>query len=186
MTSQQSRPWHSQRKFWYHCGMKSISIDVLRQLVQHAAISPRGRINHNLHPTLDDPIQRFFNWMEPGSYVRPHRHTDPPRWEAFLALAGRAVILVFTDDGTISARTEISPAGPDVAVEIPGGGWHTVTATASGTTLFELKPGPYSQISDKDFARWAPPEGDPGTDQFTRWFSTAKPGDVPPRWDPSP
>lgn len=160
--------------------MKTVSAEFLAGLVTRAADHDRGRVNHNLHTSLQDPIQRFFNIMEPGSYVRPHRHTDPPRWEVFVGLAGRAAVLEFDHRGRVIQRSEISPRGPDIAVEIAAGAWHTVTAQESGTVLFELKPGPYSPVSDKDFAPWAPPEEDAGRECFARWFAVAKPGDEPP------
>jgi cupin fold WbuC family metalloprotein len=160
--------------------MKSISSDLLDQLVRRAAAVPRGRTNHNLHPSLDDPIQRFVNALQPGTYVRPHRHSDRSRWEVFLALRGRAVVLAFNRGGIVTERREISPSGPDVAVEVGGGSWHTVAALSRDTVLFELKPGPYSPIDDKDFAVWAPPEGDPESALYAAWFTTAGTGDGPP------
>jgi len=153
--------------------------EALDELVRRAARSRRGRLNHNLHPTLEDPVQRFFNCLEPGSYVRPHRHTAPPRWETFVGLRGRAVVLEFDDVGRVTARCEISPEGPAVAVEIAGETWHTVAALRPGTTLFELKPGPYSPVADKDFAGWAPAEGDPDQPRWAAWIAAAVPGSAP-------
>lgn len=160
--------------------MKTIPTALLEDLARRAARATRARANHNLHPTLDDPIQRFFNALQPGTYVRPHRHTDPPRWEVFLALRGRAAVVAFDDSGRVSDRCEISPSGHDIVAEIDGGIWHTVAALSPDTVLFELKPGPYSPIRDKDFADWAPAEGEPCCDRFVEWFATAAPGDEPP------
>jgi cupin fold WbuC family metalloprotein len=160
--------------------MKTTLSARLDELSRRAVCSARRRLNHNLHPSLDDPIQRFFNLVEPGSYVRPHRHADPSRWELFVALRGRAVVLEFDGDGRVTGRCEISPEGPAVAVEIDGGTWHTVAALSPGTALFELKPGPYSPTSDKAFAAWAPPEGDPGQPRWAEWIAIAAPGDLPP------
>ena len=58
--------------------------------------------------------------------------------------------------------------------------WHSVAALSADTVLFELKPGPYSPIDDKDFAEWAPAEGEPGCDRLSAWFTTAQQGDGPP------
>jgi cupin fold WbuC family metalloprotein len=52
----------------------------IADLVERAQRSPRGRLNFNLHPQLDDPIQRLLNAGGPGSYIRPHRHR-PGIWE---------------------------------------------------------------------------------------------------------
>ena len=160
--------------------MKSISSLLLDDLARRAAQAPRGRVNHNLHPTLDDPIQRFFNALQPGTYVRPHRHRDPPRWEVFLAVRGRAVVLTFDETGRITARIEICPSGPDVAVEIEGDTWHTVAALGRDAVLFELKPGPYRPIDDKDFADWAPTGAIRGALTSSGGSATAEPGERPP------
>ena len=68
---------------------KILSAELTDALMERAAVSARRRANCNIHPTLDDPVQRFFNAMQPGTYVRPHRHTTPLRWEMFLVLQGR-------------------------------------------------------------------------------------------------
>jgi cupin fold WbuC family metalloprotein len=60
--------------------MKLLDNATLTELLATAADSPRRRANHNIHPVLEDPVQRFFNAMQPGTYVRPHRHSMPPRW----------------------------------------------------------------------------------------------------------
>jgi cupin fold WbuC family metalloprotein len=160
--------------------MRTISARDLTELSAQAASRPRRRANLNLHPTLDDPIQRFFNAVEPGTYVRPHRHTEPGRWEVFVALRGRAAVLTFDPSGRVTERVEIAPEGPDVAVEVEPGAWHTVLCRAPATVLFELKPGPYVPLEDKSFALWAPPEGGTVAMEFVRWAQGAVPGDGPP------
>jgi len=136
-------------------------------------------MNLNVHPELADPVQRLFNALEPGSYVRPHRHA-PGRWELFLILRGRAVVLELEDGGRVAARCELGPGGPCLAVELEGGVWHTVAALEPGTLLFEVKPGPYTPLDDKDFAPWAPPEGEPAAAALEEWFRRARPGEPPP------
>ena len=69
--------------------MKLLDNATLTELLATAAASPRRRANHNIHPLLEGPVQRFFNAMQPGTYVRPHRHSTPPRWELFVVLRGR-------------------------------------------------------------------------------------------------
>jgi len=119
----------------------------------------RRRANHNLHPALDDPIQRFLNVLQPDSYVRPHRH-EADRFELFLVLAGRAAAILFDAAGAVIETVALAPDATR-AVEIPGGRWHTLLALEPDTVLFEVKPGPYRPLTDKDFASWAPAEGDP-------------------------
>ncbi|MGC8915791.1 MAG: WbuC family cupin fold metalloprotein [Thermoanaerobaculum sp.] len=131
----------------------------LAHLAAKAETAPRRRANLNLHPSLTDPIQRFFNCFQPGTYVRPHRH-EPGRFELFVLLAGKAGVLLFDGEGNVKERVLLAPEGAP-AVEIPGGVVHTLVALAPKTLLFEVKPGPYEPLTDKDFAPWAPPEGSP-------------------------
>jgi cupin fold WbuC family metalloprotein len=131
----------------------------LRETVARAASSPRRRANLNVHPALDDPVQRMLNVFQPGTYVRAHRH-EPDRFELFLALSGRAAVLTFDDAGHVLEVVALEP-GATWAVELPGDVWHTVVSLAEDTALFEVKPGPYRPLEDKDYAPWAPREGTP-------------------------
>lgn len=156
--------------------MKIIDSQRLEALSRKADITERGRLNDNLHPILEDPVQRFLNAMRPRTYVRPHRHTDPPRWELFLALRGRVGILLFDDLGKVLERTEIAEHGPRQGAEIEAGCWHALVALQPAV-LFELKQGPYSPSTDKDFAPWAPAEGDKTCSCWVHWYTRARPGD---------
>lgn len=160
--------------------MKRITRQQLETLSRQAAESARGRANWNLHPSLADPTQRFCNAMEPGTYVRPHRHQAPGRWELFLALTGEAQVVTFSEKGGLLARVTIGADGPDYGIEIPEGVWHTVASLQPGTVLFELKPGPYIPLTDKDFAPWAPTEGHSTCPQFERWFRDGPLESFPP------
>jgi cupin fold WbuC family metalloprotein len=115
-------------------------------------------------------VQRFINVFQPGSYVRPHRHEEQ-RWELFLLLEGEAAALVFDEGGRVTEHAVLRRDGVR-AVEVPGAVWHTLFALAPDTVMFEVKPGPYRALTDKDFAPWAPPEGTPeATETLTRWRS---------------
>ncbi len=162
-----------------HPGFRRIEPSALERLVSEAQDRSRGRTNLNLHPELTDPIQRFCNILTQGSYVRPHRHEQPPRWELFVGLEGRVAILGFDDHGTVRERIELGPETTRI-VEIPAGAWHSLTALTPSAVLFELKPGPYTPLTDKDFAAWAPREGDAAAPAFTAWMRTARPGDPAP------
>jgi cupin fold WbuC family metalloprotein len=141
---------------------------------------PRLRAQHEFHESFHDPIQRFLNAVEPGSYVRPHRHSGSDRWEWFQAVMGAAAILIFDGTGKVHDRVEVRAAGPVYGAEIPPGAWHTLVSLARATVLFEFKPGPYEPLTDKDFAGWAPPEGDASCPRFVSWYETAAVGDLPP------
>lgn len=160
--------------------MKQVSDAQLSALSRQAGTAARRRSHLNLHEDLTAPVQRFLNAIEPESYVRPHRHVDPLRWELFVALAGRAVVLTFDPAGCVDERLEVAAGGPIHAVEIEPGRWHTVAAAERGTVLFEFKEGPYSPLQDKHFAAWAPAEGQARCPAFVAWYRNAQPGDRPP------
>lgn len=153
----------------------------LRQLSDEAATWPRRRLNLNLHPRLDDSIQRLYNAMEPGTYVRPHRHARDQGWELMLRIRGAFAILLFDDLGTVVERVELNAGAGAAAVEIPAYAWHALVVLEPGTLMFEVKPGPYSVVDDKDFAAWAPAEDAATTGDFVAWYAQAQPGAVPPR-----
>ncbi len=121
--------------------------------------NPRLRMNHNFHE-LPDPLQRMLNAVQPGSYIRPHRHFTPPKVEVFIILKGRGAAILFNDDGSIKEIVVMDAGGPVRGVEFAPGSWHTIVSLKEGTVFFEAKDGPYIAISDKDFAPWAPEPSD--------------------------
>jgi len=56
--------------------IKQIDNKLLDDLTAKAVTSPRKRAHHNLHDALEDPVQRLCVSIEPGTYIRPHRHAD--------------------------------------------------------------------------------------------------------------
>lgn len=54
--------------------MKQITLSDMQQQSEAAASAPRLRAHRNFHPELSDPIQRLAIAMEPGTYIRSHRH----------------------------------------------------------------------------------------------------------------
>lgn len=159
--------------------MKRLDRTLLEALQKEALDRPRQRANLNLHPSPDAPVQRFFNALQPGTYVRPHRHRTPPRWELFLVLQGRLVLLVFDDEGVVIDRQELAPNGDVFGVEMEAGTWHCLTALEP-SVMFEVKEGPYEAMSDKDFAPWAPHEGVAECADWVRWYGVAAIGEPAP------
>lgn len=153
----------------------------LADLVSQAKASPRKRANQNIHATLDDTVQRLFIAMEPGSYVQPHSHLTPEKWEFFMVVRGRLLVLLFDDAGRVTQREIVTPTEA-VGFEIPAGVWHSVLALQSGSVFMEVKKGPYSPLPDKDFAKWAPKEGALECPDYWGWMESAKVGDVSPEF----
>jgi cupin fold WbuC family metalloprotein len=155
--------------------MKQLSAADLDELTRQAEVSPRRRMNRNLHEDLSDPIQRLAIAMEPDTYIRPHYHHHS--WELLSALRGRFVVLQFDDSGAVVARNVL---GEDVSViETPLGAWHAVLSLDPGAVIFEVKRGPYTPFNEKDFAPWSPPADSAASRDVMSWFATAAIGQ---RW----
>lgn len=125
-------------------------------------------MNFNFHSSAEDNPHRMLNVLLRGTYVRPHRHVTPPKSEAFLPLTGRIGIVCFDDAGSVSGIYALDASGPVRGIDLPPGIWHTVVALTESAVCYEVKPGPWVPASDKDFAEWAPAEGDAGCQEFVR------------------
>ena len=160
--------------------MKQIDGALLDSLTSKAKESPRKRSHLNLHRELGDPIHRLCVAIEPGTYIRPHRHASPDTFEVFMLLRGSAVFLLFDDDGTVTWLSVLRAGGPVMAVEIPAKTWHAMASLESGTIFFEIKQGPYVQPAGHNVAPWSPAEGEPASTKFETWYRTTKVGEKPP------
>ncbi|MBY0376003.1 MAG: WbuC family cupin fold metalloprotein [Bryobacteraceae bacterium] len=154
-----------------------VTPELIASLVERARQSPRRRVNHNFHAGPADNPHRFLNVLLRGTYVRPHRHVTPPKSEGFVLLEGSARVVLFDDAGEITAAHPLAAHSPGVSplIDLPPGVWHTVIATSDVAVCYEVKPGPWEPASDKDFARWAPPEGDPSAATYLERLTLASP-----------
>ena len=134
---------------------------LVAQKARDAAVNPRGREIHRFHTDDAASLQRMLNALQPGTYVRPHRHLTPPKAEAFIVLSGSLGFIAFDDAGRFDREDclVLNRESGVWAVDVAAGTWHAILALEPDTVAFEVKPGPYSPMSDKDFAPWAPAEG---------------------------
>lgn len=143
--------------------MKILDSALFDSLSAEARQSPRMRKNFNFHSNYDEPCQRMLNAIEPGSYVRPHRHSVTRKPECCIPLRGKMAVLTFDDQGQVTGSYifggDRSPAGLD----IPPDTWHTIISLEEGALFFEAKPGPYIPLASEEMAPWAPAEGSPGS-----------------------
>ena len=137
---------------------KSVSYARLDELIRSAQVSDRKRLNLNLHVSPDEPCQRFFNAMDPESYLRPHRQ---PKRKLLVGICGRFAAIVFDEVGNVLATHPFGAAdrSPNCAVEIPAGTWNTVVSLESGSVLLEVKSGPFDPQNPPELAPWSPEAG---------------------------
>ncbi|GAA5177558.1 WbuC family cupin fold metalloprotein [Niveibacterium umoris] len=143
-----------------------LDTDLLAPAIDAARTTPRRRKNLNLHASTDEPAQRFFNAMEPDSYVRPHRHLDAGKEETLLVVRGSLGLFEFDADGAVRQATRAWAGGDTFGIHVPLGVWHSIVALEPGTVFIEVKGGPYVPFSPEDFAPWAPAEGEAGVADY--------------------
>lgn len=153
--------------------MKRIDKHLLDETTQRAMQSPRLRMNYNFHERLDDPINRLLNAMEPGTYIRPHRHLNPEKDEIFLLLRGKAMLFLFDEAGNITEKMLLDPLAGSYGAEIAPGVWHCLLVLETGTVIYEIKPGPFAPLSPDNMAPWSPePDDEKGVSEYLAYLSS--------------
>ena len=148
--------------------MKKINSQIINETSEKAKLSERKRMNLNYHPQADDSLQRMLNAVNLGTYIQPHKHENPDKVEVFLVLRGRIAVVEFDDFGIITDYIILDSTKGNYGAEIAPRTWHTIISLENDSVAYEIKNGPYNKAEDKDFASWAPKEGDSNTDEFIR------------------
>ena len=148
--------------------MKLLNNQLIENVASQAKKSPRKRMNLNFHETLDANVQRMLNAIEPDSYIQPHKHENPDKFEAFFILRGKALVIEFDDTGKITEYHTLSTSSDNWGIEIAPKKWHCLVSLEPGTVIYEIKDGPYSALNDKNFATWAPKEGSPDCGKYIK------------------
>lgn len=139
--------------------MRVVDQELLRQISLDAKESPRLRKNYNIHRSDNSRCHRLLNAIEPESYIRPHRHLDPEKDEAFIVMSGALGVITFDDGGNVAETVLLSHVTGNIAVDIPYGVFHTAVSMEAGTVFYETKAGPYLSLTEGEKAMWAPEEG---------------------------
>lgn len=180
-------------------GLQWITAGLMQDTLERARTSPRLRTNFNFHQSMEENPHRFLNVMLRGTYIQPHQHMRPPKAESFLILEGSVAFLIFSDTGKLSEAGLLgSDLPPDssfcqshglpgvpasaVGVDIVPGLWHTLVVLSDHAVCYEVKPGPYRPADDKEFASWAPAEGESGVSAFLESME----GQLAERWRAGP
>lgn len=153
--------------------IKRLNQELLNKIAQQARTSPRLRQNYNFHD-LTEKVQRFINVLQPGTYIRPHRHlrvTGINGFEFFLVCQGELGIIILNESGQILDRELVSANGAVRGIELPEGTYHTLVALAPDTMILELKEGPYDSTTDKEFLNAFPLEGTDAAGQLVETWS---------------
>lgn len=101
--------------------MKRLTQEIVENIAEQARSSPRQRQNYNFHEP-SEKVQRFLNVLQPGTYVRPHRHQRPPEvngFEFFVVIQGELGMILLNENGQILHTELISANGVTRGIELP-------------------------------------------------------------------
>ena len=130
--------------------------------------SERRRMILLIHRKQEAEVQRLVNFLQPGTYVRPHCHPLDHATESIVLLQGAIRFFTFDDAGSRVSEQLLKAQPLPGVVDIEPKVWHSFLVLEPDTILFECKKGPYNAETDKQFADWAPEEGDPEAEQWMK------------------
>lgn len=154
--------------------IKRITQELLANIAEKARSSPRQRQNYDFHD-VSEKVQRFINVLQPGTYVRPHRHRRPPEingFEFFFVIQGELGMIILDESRQILHTERISANGETRGIELPEGTYHTLVALVPDTVILEIKEGPYNFSTDKEFMDGFPVEGTPEAGQMVETWKS--------------
>lgn len=143
-----------------------IKTQLIDQAIAASRINPRKRMILPLHKEPEAPLHRMLNAVQPFSYIRPHRHLNPPKPETILVLRGAILSIIFNAQGEVTGTYCLEAGGTAVGLDCEPGVYHTFLALYPDTVVFETKPGPFQAENDKDFPVWAPLADDKNIMQY--------------------
>ena len=124
-----------------------INARLLDQITSQAEVSPRLRMNYNLHESLDAKAQRLINVLLPNTILPIHRHRHTS--ETYVLLRGKMFVIFYNEIGGQIERYLLDPTIGNYGVQIPKGQWHTVEVIEP-SALLEVKDGPYTPLTPED------------------------------------
>jgi cupin fold WbuC family metalloprotein len=131
-------------------------IEILRQAVRK---TPKRRVRINAHPGGDDGLHEMIIAIEPGSYIRPHKH--PGKSEAFHIIEGQVDIVVFDEEGKIDRIVSLAARGGShpFYYRMSSPHFHTLIIRSDLLVVHEITNGPFVPTGTV-YAAFAPEEGD--------------------------
>lgn len=140
--------------------LQTIDAPLIRAVADQAQSSPRQRHTRNLHHS-EDRVQRLLNVLQPGTYVRPHRHRRAEAgsgFECFVVLQGAIGLLLLDGRGELLECHRLEADGPLRGIDVAEGQFHSLVALTPDAAIFEIRQGPYRADTDKELLAGSPPE----------------------------
>lgn len=132
--------------------------------------SERLRIILPIHRKQDARVQRMINFLQPGTYIRPHKHPLDHATESLVVIRGTIRFYTFDEDGNVLTENKIRSKPFPGVIDIEPQVWHSFIVLEKDTILFECKKGPYDAEADKIFAEWSPEDGSEAVEEWMNQF----------------
>ena len=128
------------------------SIDAFNQQAKHTS---RHRARLCAHKENENRIHEMFIALTKDAYIRPHRHIN--KSESFHVIEGTAIVIFFTDGGTIEEVFEIGDfrSGKPFYFRNEDDRFHTQIVTSDRLVFHETTNGPFNR-ADTVLAPWSP------------------------------
>ncbi|MCG2589966.1 WbuC family cupin fold metalloprotein [Rhodohalobacter sulfatireducens] len=136
-----------------------LSEEMIESGLRESRKSDRKRIILPIHREQDAKVQRMINFLQPGTYIRPHKHPLDHASESLVIIQGSIRFYTFDEDGSLMTIHKVNSKPLPGVVDIEPRVWHSFIVLEDDTILFECKKGPYDAETDKYFADWSPKEG---------------------------
>jgi cupin fold WbuC family metalloprotein len=148
--------------------MQHVNRNMVDDLFKEAQASDRRRAFHRFHGD-DDMFNRMLIAGTTGSYAAPHRHAE--KFEAFAPVEGGVIVVEFNDSGKPINAYDLRQVP---YVELGPMTWHTLVYVTDRWAVMEfaLWKEKYDP-TDKEFAPWAPKEGDPAAAEYLKKLTAA-------------
>lgn len=152
----------------------TLDMETLAEGLRASRESSRRRIILPIQRTQEAQVQRLVNFLQPGTYIRPHCHPEPHASESICLIQGSLEVVIFSAAGKVTERHLLKETDTRL-VDIEPGTWHGMLVKSNDTVIFECKRGPYDADKDKEFARWAPEEGDEAVQSYLETLLSESP-----------
>lgn len=147
-----------------------LSDKMIEDGVKASRESERLRMILPIHRKQDARVQRMINFLQPGTYIRPHKHPLEHASESLILIQGSIRFFTFDDEGNVLTKNKIQSKPLPGVIDIEPEVWHSFIVLEKDTILFECKKGPYDAEADKTFAEWSPEEGSDGVEEWMNRF----------------
>ena len=138
---------------------------MLRDLIENSQTSERGRAVTVLHPSSKKGFRVMVNCMQPRSYMQAHKHSIDIGEESWILLQGKLALLLFNEVGEV-VDVQILSSTENLSVTISSNTYHTAIVLEENTVIYEISDGPYDAAKYKEFAEFAPAEGDEKSEAY--------------------